>query len=256
MPLTLTETDRLEMERWVAAHRTPQQVAQRCRIVLTAARGMADKAIAGLMHINFKTVAMWRQRFRTQGADSLWEVAQGRGRKPLYSKEKIKAIVDATLQTRPAGATHWSCRTMAKSQGVSKATVNRIWQSHRIKPHLSETFKLSRDAKFLEKLTDVVGLYLCHFVPTRSSWPNLVERWFRELTDKAIRRGVFRSVADLEKAIAEYLDAWNEKPRPFIWTATVGEIVEKLDRARAKLEAIQPGCTQPRHRKSGQKAIG
>ena len=82
----------------------------------------------------------------------------------------------------------------------------------------------------------------------------MVERWFRELTDQAIRRGVFRSVSDLEKAIAEYLAAWNEQPRPFIWTATVGDIVEKLARARTKLEAIQPGCTQPRRRKSKQKA--
>jgi hypothetical protein len=98
--------------------------------------------------------------------------------------------------------------------------------------------------------------FVCHFVPTSSSWLNMVERWFRELTDKAIRRGVFRSVSELEKAIAEYLAAWNAQPRPFIWTATVGEIVEKLARARAKLEAIEPGCTQPRLRKSRQKANG
>lgn len=96
--------------------------------------------------------------------------------------------------------------------------------------------------------------FVCHFVPTSSSWLNMVERWFRELTEKAIRRGVFRSVAELEKAIAEFLAAWNENPRPFIWTATVGEIVEKLARARAKLETVQPGCTQPRARKKAKKA--
>ena len=92
--------------------------------------------------------------------------------------------------------------------------------------------------------------FVCHFIPTSSSWLNMVERWFRELTDKAIRHGVFKSVPDLEKAIADYLSAWNENPRPFIWTATVGKIVEKLARARLKLEEIKPGCTQPRQRKT------
>ena len=96
--------------------------------------------------------------------------------------------------------------------------------------------------------------FVCHFIPTSSSWLNMVERWFRELTDKAIRRGVFVSVPDLEKAIADYLASWNNEPRPFIWTASVGEIVEKLARARMKLEAIQPGCTQPRRRKTKQTA--
>jgi transposase len=259
---------------------------------------------------------------------------------------------------------------MANAQGVSKNTINRLWQLHNLKPHLHRTFKLSRDPKFLEKLTDVVGLYLnppqkavvicvdeksqiqaldrtqpglplkkgrcgtythdykrngtttlfaalnmldgkvigqcqnrhrhqewlkfmrrldrefppdmalhmvmdnygthktpavkawlakhprfvCHFIPTSSSWLNMVERWFRKLTDKAIRRGVFVSVPDLEKSIADYLAAWNEKPRPFIWTATVGDIVAKLARAREKLETIKPGCTQPRQRKTKQMA--
>jgi len=92
--------------------------------------------------------------------------------------------------------------------------------------------------------------FICHFIPTSSSWLNMVERWFRKLTDKAIRRGVFVSVPDLEKSIADYLAAWNEKPRPFIWTATVGDIVAKLARAREKLETIKPGCTQPRQRKT------
>jgi len=274
--------------------------------------------------------------------------------------------VEATLHSRPKGQTHWSCRSMAAAHGVSKNTINRLWQLHNLKPHLHRTFKLSRDPKFLEKLTDVVGLYLnppqkavvicldeksqiqaldrtqpglplkkgrcgtythdykrngtttlfaaldmldgkvigqcqsrhrhqewlkfmrrldreyptvltlhvimdnygthktpevkkwlekhprfvCHFIPTSSSWLNMVERWFRELTDKAIRRGVFVSVPDLEKAIADYLEAWNENPRPFIWTATVGEIVKKLARARQKLETIKPCCTQPRRRKN------
>ena len=105
-PIALREADRLELQRWVAAHGTPQQVAQRCQIILSAAEGQEDKTIAAGLQINFKTVALWRGRFRSEGTDCLWEVAAGRGRKPHYSDEKIKAIIHATLQTRPAGATH------------------------------------------------------------------------------------------------------------------------------------------------------
>ena len=363
--ITIEESDRQELERWVSAHRTPQQVAQRCRIILAAAKGQQDKDIAQSMEINPKTVALWRQRFFREGPECLWEVAGGRGRKPQISPEKVEAIINATLQTRPAGATHWSCRTMAEQQGVSKATISRIWQSHGLKPHRTKAFKLSRDPKFLEKLTDVVGLYLnppdkalvlcvdeksqiqaldrtqpglplkkgrcgtmthdykrhgtttlfaalevaqgkvigqcfarhrhqeflkflkrldaefpvemslhlvmdnygthkhprvqawlqrhsrfvLHFVPTSSSWLNLVERWFGELTGKRIRRGVFVSVDALVAAIEEYLAAWNTKPKPFIWTATVESIIEKLTHCKQTLERIQPGCTLPRTRK-------
>jgi len=365
MLVTISESDRQELERWVSAHRTPQQVAQRCRIILAAAKGHQDNDIAKSMEMNFKTVALWRQRFCREGPDCLWEVAAGRGRKPQFTAGKIEEIINATLQTRPPGATHWSCRTMAKAHGVSKATVNRIWQSHGLQPHRIEPFKLSRDPKFLEKLTDVVGLYLnppekalvlcvdeksqiqaldrtqpglplkkgrcgtmthdykrngtttlfaalelaqgkvigqCfarhrhqeflkflkrldaefpvemklhlvmdnygthkhprvqswlqrhprfvpHFIPTSSSWLNLVERWFGELTGKRIRRGAFVSVADLVAAIEEYLVAWNTNPKPFIWTATVQSIMEKLARCKQTLEKIQPGCTLPRSRR-------
>ena len=368
-PIALLETDRLELERWVAAHHTPQQVAQRCQIILSAAAGKPDKTIAADLAMNFKTAAFWRGRFREEGIDCLWEVAAGRGRKPQFSKKKIKAIIDTTLRTRPEGATHWSCRTLAEHHGVSKDTINRVWRSHHLKPHLQKTFKLSRDAKFLEKLTDVVGLYLnppekalvlcvdeksqiqaldrtqpglplkkgrcgtmthdykrhgtttlfaalevaqgkvvgqcfarhrnqeflkflrrldqefpgdvqlhlvmdnygthkhpnvqawlkkhprfvAHFVPTSSSWLNLVERWFGELTRKRIRRGVFLSVPDLIAAIEEFMDRWNNHPKPFVWTATVDSIVEKLQRCRQTLETIQPGCTAPRSRKKTQK---
>jgi transposase len=365
-PVILHPTDRLELERWVAAHRTPQPVSQRCQIVLAAAQGQQDKAIAAELEINFKTVALWRNRFRTEGPDCLWEVAEGRGRKARLTASDIGRIVDATLQTKPAGATHWSCRTMAQAQGVSKTTVNRIWQSHHLQPHRTKNFKLSRDPKFLAKLTDVVGLYLnppekalvlcvdekspiqaldrtqpglpikkgrcgtmthdykrngtttlfaaleiaqgkvigqcygrhrqqeflrflkrldeefpgeinlhlvmdnygthkhprvevwlkrhprfvSHFIPTSSSWLNLVERWFGELTGKRVRRGVFVSVEDLIAAIEEYVAVWNENPRPFVWTATVESIVEKLQRCRQTLEQVKPGCTLPRARKN------
>ena len=364
-PMILSEPDVQELELWVAAHRTPQQVSQRCQIVLAAGRGQQDKAISSELGINFKTVALWRRRFLAEGPDCLWEVAAGRGRKPSLTSRKVKKIVNATIQTKPSGATHWSCRTMAKAQGVSKATVNRIWQSHRLQPHRTKSFKLSRDPKFLEKLTDVVGLYLnppekalvlcvdeksqiqaldrtqpglplkkgrcgtmthdykrngtttlfaaleiaqgkvvgqcyarhrhqefikflnrlneefpgevklhlvmdnygthshprvqswlkrhprfvAHFIPTSSSWLNLVERWFGELTGKRIRRGVFVSAQDLIDAIHEYMTVWNQDPKPFVWTATVESIVEKLRGCRQTLEQIKPGCTASRSKR-------
>ena len=159
MALQLSPSERLQIERWVAAHGTPQQVALRCQIVLMAAEGESDVAIAERFSVNRKTVILWRRRFQQQRLDGLWEVAPGRGRKPTYDIDKVAAIVNATLQTKPEGMTHWSCRTMAKSQGVGKSTINTIWQAHNLKPHRVETFKLSRDKKFLEKMTDVVGLY-------------------------------------------------------------------------------------------------
>jgi transposase len=364
--LTLSDTDREQVGLWLNAPGTPQQVTLRSQIVLAAAEGQPDSAIAGQLEINRKTVMLWRARFAQQGLESLWEVASGRGRKARYGSDKIKAIVDATLQTKPKGMTHWSCRLMAESQKVSKSTVSNIWRSHNLKPHRVKRFKLSRDSKFLEKLTDVVGLYLnppqqamvlcvdeksqiqaldrtqpglplkkgrcgtmthdykrngtttlfaalevlqgrvigqcyqrhrhqeflkflCrldqefpgevplhlvmdnygthkhpkvqawfkrhprfvpHFVPTSSSWLNLIERWFGELTSKRVRRGSFGSVEDLQNAITEFLEAWNENPKPFLWTATVDSIQEKLTRCRQTLEQIQPGCTQPRRRKA------
>jgi transposase len=322
-------------------------------------------AIASRLGVNRKTVRLWRERFGSEGLSGLWEIAPGRGRKARYGAERIRAVIEATLQSKPAGNTHWSCRLMAASQAISRSTVSRLWQSHNIKPHRSRTFKLSRDPKFLEKLTDVVGLYLnppdkamvlcvdeksqiqalnrtqpglplkrgrcgtmthdykrngtttlfaaldllqgkvigdfhkrhrhqeflkflrridrefpgrtplhlvmdnygthghadvkawlkkhpryvIHYVPTSCSWLNLIERWFAELTNKRIRRDSFFSVADLTAAIKEFLAAWNDNPKPFVWTATVDSIVAKLNRCRQTLEQIQPGCTAPKSRK-------
>ena len=364
--VNLAGTARERLERWVTAHGTPQQVSLRCRIVLAAATGRSNLEIGMQLGVDVKTVALWRARFGEVGPKGLWEVAAGRGRRPTHSRNKIKAIVQATLSTKPKGMTQWSCRQMAQAQGVSKSTVSNIWRSHNLKPHRVKSFKLSRDARFLEKLTDVVGLYLnppdqalvlcvdektqiqaldrtqpglpmkkgrlgtmthdykrngttclfaalevlqgkvigqcytrhrhqeflkflrrldaefpgdvalhlvmdnygthkhpnvqtwlkrhprfvCHFVPTSSSWLNLVERWFGELTSKRIRRGSFASVADLQTAIEEFLLAWNENPNPFVWTATVESILAKLSRCRQTLESIQPGCTLPRKRKA------
>jgi transposase len=362
---TLSAEQTKQIEQWLGAMGTPQQVALRCRIIVALAEGETEAAVASKLLINRKTVRLWRQRFLAEGLNSLWEIAPGRGRKPTYGPDRIKAIIDATLQSKPKGNTHWSCRLMAASQGISKSTVSNLWQSHNIKPHQVKTFKLSRDPKFLDKLTDVVGLYLnppdkaivlcvdeksqiqalnrtqpglpmkkgrcgtmthdykrngtttlfaaldllagkvigdfhkrhrhqeflrflrhihrefpgktalhlvmdnygthghadvkawldrhprfvIHYVPTSCSWLNLIERWFAELTNKRIRRDSFFSVADLEAAIREFLAAWNQNPRPFVWTATVESIVAKLARCRQTLEQIQPGCTKPKSRK-------
>ena len=363
--LLLPEDQRSELQRWLAAMGTPQQVALRSRIVLATADGKTEGVIAAENDVNRKTVRLWRERFRIQGLSGLWEIAPGRGRKATYDSSRIKAVIDATLQSKPKGSTHWSCRTMAAAQGISKSTVSKIWRSHNIKPHRAETFKLSRDPKFLEKLTDVVGLYLnppekaivlcideksqiqalqrtqpglplkkgrcgtmthdykrhgtttlfaaldvlagkvigdcykrhrhqeflkflrrihqefpgkaplhlvmdnygthgtpevkawlnrhprfvVHYVPTSCSWLNLIERWFAELTNKRIRRDSFLSIEDLIAAIQEFLAAWNEAPKPFVWTATVDSILAKLSRCRQTLEQIQPGCTAPKTRK-------
>lgn len=363
--LVLSQDQHSELERCLTAMGTPQQVALRSRIVLAVAAGKPEVVIAAENGVNRKTVRLWRERFGTQGLPGLWEIAPGRGRKTTYDATRVKAVIDATLQSKPKGSTHWSCRTMAVAQGISKSTVSKIWRSHNIKPHRSKTFKLSRDPKFLEKLTDVVGLYLnppekaivlcvdeksqiqalqrtqpglplkkgrcgtmthdykrhgtttlfaaldllagrvigdcykrhrhqeflkflrridrefpgkmplhlvmdnygthgtpevkawlsrhprfvVHYVPTSSSWLNLIERWFAELTNKRIRRDSFLSVEDLIAAIDEFLTAWNESPKPFVWTATVESILAKLARCRQTLEQIQPGCTSPTTRK-------
>jgi transposase len=133
--------DREKLEQWTAAHGTPQQVALRCRIVLAAADGNSDVTIAKRLSVNRNTVILWRKRFADEGLDGLWDIAAGRGRKPTYQIDKIAAIVNATLQTKPAGMTHWSCRTMAQSQGVSKSTINNIWRAHNLQPHRNGDFQ-------------------------------------------------------------------------------------------------------------------
>ncbi len=148
------------LERWAGAHKTPQSVAMRARIVLAAGAGASNSQIARELGVSRPTVIAWRERFAAGGPQALTETKPGRGRKPAISAAKIKAIVAATTQTTPPGETHWSCRKMAAAQGVSPATVQRIWDAHGLQPHRTRTFKLSNDPLFCEKLTDVVGLYL------------------------------------------------------------------------------------------------
>jgi transposase len=352
--LVITGAEREVLEALARTQTATHGEVIRAKALLAAAEGMANTVIAVEVGVSPATVAAWRARFGRDRLANLGVVADGRGRKPSIPKEKIDAIVDATLHSRPPGETHWSCRTMAKAQGVSPATVQRVWSARGLQPHRVETFKLSNDRRFEEKLVDVVGLYfnppdkavvLCldeksqiqaldrtqpslpmkrgragtmthdykrngtttlfaaldvltgkvigeclprhrhgeflrflrridrevpkglqihlsldnygthghpnvkawlekhprfhlHFTPTSSSWLNLVERWFRNLTDKAIRRGVFRSVPDLVAAIDSYLEAHNIDPKPFVWTATAEQILEKVRRGRVTLETI------------------
>lgn len=157
--IALTEDDRRTLETWVAARTTPQRVAFRARIILLAATGAPNRRIAHEVRTSRPTVILWRQRFLEGGPVALTEDAPGRGRKPQLTEEKVKQIVEATLHTTPPAATHWSTRTLARAQGVSQATVQRIWDAHGLQPHRARTFKLSKDRHFVEKLTDVVGLY-------------------------------------------------------------------------------------------------
>ena len=152
--------DRRLLETWTRAHNAPQNVAMRCQVVLLAAEGLANNAIANALGVSRPTVLLWRARFAAGGPQALVEDAPGRGRRRSITAAKVKRIVTATTQTTPRAATHWSCRTLANAQGVSPATVQRIWDAHGLQPHRTHTFKLSRDKRFVEKLTDVVGLYL------------------------------------------------------------------------------------------------
>lgn len=353
-PLALSEEQRDTLRRWVAARNTPQKVVFRARIVLLAATGAANRKIAQELGTSRPSVILWRRRFQEGGASALTEDAPGRGRKPTIAAVRVKEIVDATLHSKPPMATHWSVRTMAAAQGVSPATVQRIWDAHGLQPHRTRTFKLSRDKQFVEKLTDVVGLYLnppdkalvlcvdeksqiqalnrtqpglplrkgrcgtlthdykrngtttlfaalnvlegkvigecmarhrhqeflrflrrldrelparldlhlivdnygthnrpeikawlakhprfhLHFIPTSSSWLNLVERWFRELTEKRLRRASFYSVDELVATIEDYLEQNNRQPKPFVWTASVEKIMEKISRCKVILETV------------------
>ena len=352
--LAISEEQQRTLQAWVAARKTPQKVVFRSRIVLMAAEGKANRRIARELRTSRPTVILWRQRFAEGGPTALTEDAPGRGRKRRISSAKVQQIIEATLHSKPKAATHWSVRSMAEAQGVSAATVQRIWDAHGLEPHRTRTFKLSRDKRFVEKLTDVVGLYLnppdkavvlcvdeksqiqalnrtqpglpmkkgrcgtlthdyqrhgtttlfaalnvlegtvigeCkarhrhqeflqflrrldrefplnldlhlivdnygthkhakvkswlarhrrfhfHFTPTSSSWLNLVERWFGKLTEKRIRRGSFFSVKELVQAIKEYLEVNNRQPKPFIWTASVEKILEKVSRCKAILETV------------------
>src|SRR5436309_12995285 len=158
LPLDATQRKRLEF--LVRAGTTPQKLVQRARIVLLAAARRPNAAIAREVGVGRPTVLLWRARFASGGVPGLSFEKPRPGRKPALSPARIQQVVEATLHTTPAGATHWTVRTMAKAQGLGHTTIHRIWRQHGLQPHRVETFKLSRDRRFVEKLRDVVGLYL------------------------------------------------------------------------------------------------
>jgi transposase len=159
-PLAVSEEQMRMLQAWVAARNTPQKMVLRSRIVLLAHEGVANRVIARRLHTSRPTVIRWRERFAQGGLEGLTQEVPGRGRPPRIPAAQVVQVVEATLHSKPAGATHWSTRTMAKAQGISHSTVQRIWEAHGLQPHRTKTFKLSKDKRFVEKLQDVVGLYL------------------------------------------------------------------------------------------------
>lgn len=353
-PIILSPDEQSKLDRWVRGKSFPLRLVQRSLIVRRAADGVQNQAIAQELGISRPTVQLWRQRFLALRLEGLEKDAPRPGRIPKIPVEKVQAVVEATLHTTPLNATHWSTRSMADAQGVSEATIRRIWKQHNLKPHLIKTFKVSRDKHFVEKLYDVVGLYLnppdkslvlcvdeksqiqaldrtqpglpmkkgrcgtmthdykrngtttlfaalsmldgtiigdclprhrhqefirflkkiddetpaglnlhlivdnygthkhpkvtawlkrhsrfhLHFIPTSSSWLNMVERWFREITDKRIRRGTFRNVPALIEAIKKYIENNNQNPQVFVWTAPVAQILSKVAKCKEVLDAL------------------
>ena len=353
--IVLSDEERSTLKRWARGRSTPARQVLRARIVLLAADGQDNIDIAPAVGTDRLTVARWRTRFAAQRVAGVERDAPRPGRPPVRREEAARRIVERTTQTRPTNATHWSVRTLAKDLGVSRSMVQRVWNANGLKPHLTRTFKVSNDPRFVEKVQDVVGLYLSppehalvlsvdeksqiqaldrtqpslpiypgrcgtmthdykrhgtttlfaalelaegrligtcmarhrhqewirflrlidrqtpkdldlhlivdnysthkhaevqvwlkrhrrfhvHFIPTSSSWLNLIERWFRDLTDKRIRRGAFRSVAQLIRAILDYVAAHNDHPKSFVWTAKVEDILAKVARARAVLNNAQ-----------------
>ena len=353
--VTLSDEQREQISTYARSRSLPLRVVQRAQIVLLATEGFQDLEIAEQLGITRQKASRWRKRFIRSGLSGIEKDAPRPGRKKKIIAAKVQMIVRKTTQERPANATHWSTRTMAQAVGVSPATVQRIWKAHGLKPHLVKTFKLSNDKHFVEKLNDVVGLYLSppehaivlscdeksqiqaldrtqpglplkkgrcgtmthdyvrngtttlfaalntlngqvigtcmkrhrhqewikflrlidqqmlpdkqihlivdnysthkhpkvkkwlarhprfvvHFTPTSASWLNMVERFFRDLTDKRIRRDAFPSVEKLIATIDDYITKHNASPKPFIWTAAASDILEKVTRARRRLNRLQ-----------------
>jgi len=339
----LSNDERETLVRWSRRRSSAQALALRCRIVLACAEGLTNQAVEARVGVNQATVSKWRSRFIAGRLEGLSDEPRP-GAPRTISDEDVERVIVKTLEETPRDATHWSTRSLASATGMSQSAVSRIWRAFGLKPHLTETFKLSPDPQFIEKVRDVVGLYvnppdagvvLCvdeksqiqaldrtapvlalrpgtperrnhdyvrngttnlyaaldvasgnviadltahhravefrrflnlinrsvpddldvhiivdnssthktpeihrwlvrhprftlHFTPTYSSWLNLVERWFAELTEKWLRRGTHRSTRELETAIREWIDTWNQDPRPFVWHKTADEILDTL----------------------------
>ncbi len=341
----LTDVEREQLESWSRRHTSAQALAQRCRIVLLAAEGLRTGEICERLGVHRNTVARWRGRFLAERLEGVLDEPRP-GRPRTVSDRDVDTVITKTLETTPKDATHWSTRSMAAEVGLTQSAVHRIWRAFGLQPHRQQTWKLSKDPQFVDKVRDVVGLYLdpperavvlcvdeksqiqaldrtapilpmlpgvperathdykrsgtsslyaaldiasgqvisslhsrhraiefkkflqrldhevpadlevhlvldnasthktpairkwllahprfvLHFTPTSSSWLNLVERWFGELTNKKLRRGAHRSVRDLNSDIREWVKTWNENPRPFVWTKTAEEILDSIAR--------------------------
>ena len=333
------------MLRWARRRKSAQALALRSRIVLGCGEGLTNRAVAAVEGVTVQTVGKWRARFVEFRLDGLADDPRP-GRPPSITVDQVEEVIVATLESTPPNATHWSRAKMAERSGLSKSTIGRIWRDFELKPHRAETFKLSNDPLFTEKVFDVVGLYLnppegavvlsvdeksqvqalarsqpafpmmpgmperrthdyvrhgttslfaafnvadgtvisslhrrhrtiefkkflnkidqtvptdltvhlildnygthktpaikkwlaahprfhVHFTPTYSSWLNQVERWFAYLTEDLLQRGDHRSVQALEADIRTWIKAWNEDPKPFVWTKTAEHILERLGR--------------------------
>jgi len=341
--LQLPDSDREVLERWMRRQKSANALATRARIVLASARGESNTDIATRLGLHKATVGKWRRRYMAQGLDGLLDEARP-GAPRTVRDEDVERVVTLTLETVPEDATHWSTRAMAKRSGLSQSTISRIWRAFMLKPHRSETFKISKDPLFIEKVRDIVGLYLnppdhalvlavdeksqiqaldrsqpllpmrpgqverrthdyirhgttnlfaaldvktglvigevhrrhrsreflkflktidanvppeldahlildnygthktptirrwllrhprfhLHFTPTGASWLNLVESWFSAFTRKRLKRSAHRSTRSLEETIRDYLSSNNRHPKPFVWTKTADEILEKV----------------------------
>ena len=342
-PLTVTDQEREVLLRWSKRPKSPHSIAQRARIVLLAAQDMSNKDVAARVGVNPATVLKWRKRFIEGGLDGLIDEPRP-GAPRSIGDDEVEAVIVRTLESKPKDATHWSTRDLAKESGISASSVGRIWRSFGLKPWATDTFKLSEDPQFIDKVRDVVGLYLnppdkavvlCvdektgiqaldrtqpilpmrpgqverrthdykrngivdlfaalnlatgevfhhiqprhraveflaflkaidaavpehldihvvldnssthktpainkwllrhrrfhfHFTPTSSSWLNLVERWFAELTNRMLRRSAHRSTKELTAGLNDWIATWNDAPRPFVWHKTADEILDNL----------------------------
>ena len=343
-PLVLSGEERQVLEGWARRRKTSQALALRSRIVLACADGGSVTAVAADLKVSRDTVRKWRGRFQVSRLEGLGDDPRpGAPRK--ITDQQVEMVITKTLEERgPGEDTHWSTRSMAAATGMSQSAVSRIWRAFGLKPHLVQTWKLSADPQFIEKVRDVVGLYLnppdkalvlavdeksqiqaldrtapclpllpttparmthdyvrhgttslfaaldvtsgsviaqhyrrhrhqeflrflklidaavpnglelhlvcdnyathkteavhkwllrhprfhLHFTPTSSSWMNLVERWFAELTNRKLRRSAHRSVTELEADIRQWINTWNKDPRPFVWTKTADQILDTL----------------------------
>lgn len=353
--IELTPSERKKLQSYSRSRSVSIKLKERSKIILLASDGLQNWQIAEQTGQDVTKVGRWRRRYAQHGLAGIIKDKTRPGRIKAIPEEKRSIIISMTIEEKPKGATHWSRASMSKAAGVSPSTVGRIWKSNGLKPHLHQTFKVSNDRNFEQKLNDIVGLYLnppenalvfscdeksqiqaldrtqpglplkrgkaetfthdykrngttslfaalntitgqvvgtcmnkhrhqewikflnlikstvakdkevhiicdnyathkhekvtnwlkrnkrfhVHFTPTSASWLNMVERFFRDLTDKSIRRGVFKSVEDLIAAIQTHIAVHNESPKPFIWTAKASDILEKVTRAKAKINKMQ-----------------